>query len=208
MQKIFDNILSFAHLKEKCLFCETSLRPYLTNFTGLRKDSLPVLNEYIDGAQFSFPLSHTTETYDIAADITLNVVQNKLMITVPNDTLTALLDQYVAKQALDDLRPYIDVACYNKHCKYEYYLSSSVLKITNDNKSAGYNGWEIAPLGLIYESFQTDNLLIKNDWMKEETHIYSLNNEVEPLKIMPLIDFTELGAEKLLTRIKTYAIYS
>jgi hypothetical protein len=210
LQKVFDNILDFTQIKETCLFCQQQLRPFLTNFTGFHKISLAILNASIASNRFSFPISHTTESYDIHANAAIDIVKNKLIITGSAGSPMSLLDQYVAKQALDDLRPYIQLTCHNKHCKYEYYLSSSILRIGMGNLMHNTNnGWTIEPIKLCYETFQTHNLVIQNDWSKEETLIYSINNEEAiPIKVIPIIDFNELGSEKLLQRIQTYVIYS
>jgi len=203
LKKSFDNILEFTKLKEKCLFCRGPLRACLTNFIGYRKNGLPILNEPIENGRFVFFINHTTQNYDVQADVVIDAVNNKLILTLPEGSLTEELDQYVAIQAFDDLRPHIELSCINKFCKNQYYLSTSIFRIGNIFN----NKWIISPPKLFLESFRTNSLLVQNDWLREETNIYFIANEdAEPIKVS-LMDFEEMGSEKLLTRIQTYVVF-
>lgn len=207
MKKYFDNILEFTKLKEKCLFCESSMRAELSNFIGVRRKGLPLFNSPVEHGKFNFHIKHTTSSYDISADGIIDIESSVLMFFLPIDdeSPTPNLDQHVAKQAFDDLKPYVDLFCPNKKCKYQYHLSSYILDI---KRHPVLNVWNISPIKLFLEGFHTGNLNVQNDWRKEETDIYSLLNEdAEPIKV-PIMDFEEMGKEKLLTRIATIVTFT
>ena len=58
-------------------------------------------------------------------------------------------------------------------------------------------------LKIFLEDCAINKVIVQSDWIKGDTHIYSLNNEkARPIKTT-FIDFTEYGSEKLLRRIPT-----
>lgn len=204
MQKSFENILSFTQAKDNCLFCQTPLRASLRNFMGLKKTGMPLLNQPIKYGRFNFLVKNSTPSYNVEANTVIDIVSNKLSLTISKTSTTSILDQHVAKMALDDLMPHIELACPNKNCKNHYYLSCSVFKI--EKLSSTF--WLINPLKLYIESFETNNFLVQNNWLREETNIYSLRNpDIQPIKIS-MLDFEELGKEKLLSRIHTLVNFS
>lgn len=205
MQKHFDNILEFTKLKDKCLFCGSALRAELSNFIGIRRKGLPLLNSPVQDGKIHFNIKHTTESYDISADGVIDIQNNVLFFFMPEEADTPNLDQHVARQAFDDLKPYVDLFCPNKKCKYQYHISSYILDV---KRHATLNAWNIGPIKLFLEGFHSGNLNVQNDWRKEETNIYSLLNEdAEPIKV-PIIDFEEMGKERLLTRISTIVTFT
>lgn len=185
------------------------MRAGLSNFIGVRKRGLPVLSVPIVDGRFVFQIKHTTESYDVRAEGVIDISTNALVLILPDDVPfdydTPSLDQHVIKQALDDLRPHVELYCPNKKCKYHYHLSSYIFDI---KKHPQVNSWIIGPLKLFLESFKTGHLNVQNDWRRGETNIYSLTNEdAEPITY-PIIDFEEMGKDKLLTRIQTLVTFS
>ena len=207
MKKQFDKILDFTKVKEKCFFCNGALRPRLVNFLGLRKSGLPIINSAMENNRFTFTIKHTTENYDIEAEGRIDARTNGLVFLPADNSETPFLDQQVIKQVFDDLWPHIELYCCNKQCKYHYYLASYKLetfKLNNINAFMVGPG----PVKLFIEQFQTGNSIVINDWMREKTSIYSSTNEDADPLITPLIDFEEMGCDKLLTRIGTIVTYS
>lgn len=204
MQKQFDTILDFTKLRDKCLFCEGSLRVRLTNYLNpLEGGLLPVLDAPVENGRFTFQIKHTTQDFDIKADGLIDITNNTLFFTLLSGS--DLLDQYVAKQAFMEFKPHIELICNRNKCKNKYVLSTYSMDI---KRSFNANVWHISPLKLFLESFKTNTVVIQNNWMKEETVIYSrLNENAEPLKV-PFMNFEEMGPEKLLNRIKTIIIFS
>lgn len=187
------------------MFCQSTLRACLTNFIGLKKNGLPVLNATIDVHRFGFEINHTTQSYDIKANGMIDIVSNRLVLTVPPDSPTPSIDQQVARQAFVDLKPHFELHCPNKRCKNRYSLTSYMLDI---EKIPGFIAWSISPLKLFLESFRTNRYVVQNDWIKEDTNIYILNNEdADPIKT-PFMDFEAMGKDKLLTRISTLVTFS
>lgn len=200
----FPSILEFTKAKEKCLFCEAPLRASLTNFIGIHKNGLPFLNVTIDQARFPFEIKHTTQSYDVRALCVIDIVTNKMVLTVP-DSETPSIDQQVAKQAFTELKPHIELHCPNQKCKNRYTLSSYIL---DAQKIPGAAAWQIPPLKLFLESFKTSKLVVQNDWIKRDTNIYSIANEdAEPIKV-PFMDFEAMGKTKLLNRVQTLVTFS
>ena len=205
MQKSFDSILDFTKLKEKCLFCKGPLRARLTNFLGIRRNGYPVIHAIMNKSQFCFSIDHTNENFTIKANCTIDATTNKLIINVAG-TNTGAIDQHVARDVLSELNPYIELYCPYKLCKNQYYLASYKLDI-KFREELGSWYWTILEPKLFLESFKTKSLLVQNDWMREETNIYSISNEdAEPIKTS-LIDFEGLGTN-LLNRVQTIATFS
>lgn len=202
MQKKFVSILDFTKLKEKCLFCQGPLQACLTNFLGVRKGGLPDLNvSLVNNGRFSFGLRRTTESYDVQATATIDIVNNKLVFTLARDSEMPYLDQQVVKQAFIEMKPYVELHCVNKGCKYGYSLTSYY--VHDLTKEAGTTAWSIPPLRLFLESFVAGKSVVRNDWIIETTNIYSLHNEnAEPIKTS-FMDFEAMGKDKLLNRVST-----
>jgi hypothetical protein len=207
LQKQFDSILDFTKLKSTCIFCQQSLRASLTNFVGLRKNGLPVLNVPLAGRRIRFRIKHTTESYDIEADATLDIVSNVVVFTLAQGSEMPYLDQRVASQAFIELKPYFDLHCSNKKCKNGYSLSTYyMLGLTKHSNTA--SSWSIPTPKLFLENFVTNKYVVQNDWTKETTTIYSRDNEnMEPIRV-PFMNFEEMGGDKLLNRIPTLVTFS
>ena len=206
MQKLFDTILDFTKLRDKCLFCESPLHASLTNYINPREGGLlPVLSASINSGRVAFQIKHTTQSYDIKADGVIDITDNTLVFALPQDSEMPYLDQHVTKQAFTELRPHIQLACNNSKCKNKYALSSYNL---NSVRLAHVNAWQILPLRLFLETFRAGNLLVRNDWLAEQTLIYSyLNEDADPMKVS-FMDFNSMSKEKLLNRISTLVTFS
>ena len=167
---------------------------------------MPVLNVPVNSSRFQFQVKHTTQSYDIKADVTLDVVSNTIVFTLPNGSDFPYLDQRVARQAFIELKPYFDLHCSNKKCKNKYSLASYYM--FGIDKIPDSSAWTIAPLKLFIESFVTNNHVVQNDWFRETTIIYSKTNEdSEPIKV-PFMNFEEMDKDKLLNRISTLVTFS
>lgn len=203
MQKSFDNILDFTKLKDKCLFCGSTLRACLSNFLGYGKSDLPDIHSVMKNDQFSFTRNITTESYSIKSNCVIDAATNKLIISIPGST-TETIDQNIVSDNLYNSTPYIELYCPHKLCKKQYYLASCQLNIALEQNKDRH--WNISGPKLYLESFKTNSLLVQNNWMMEETNIYSIANEnAEPIKT-PLIDFEALG-NNLVNRIQTIATF-
>jgi hypothetical protein len=205
LQKSFDTILDFTKIKDKCLFCNSPLRACLTHFMSWRKCDLPAIHSVIKNGKFSFPMNITTDSYSIKSDCVVDAATNKLTINIP-ESLTGAVDQHLVRDNINGLTPYIELYCPYKLCKKQYYLASYKLDIKfYQDEDSWY--WNILEPKLFLESFKTNNFLVQNDWIREETNIYSITNEdAEPIKTS-LIDFAALG-DNLINRIQTIAVFS
>jgi hypothetical protein len=202
--KQFDTISAFTQQKKTCLFCGSSLRASLTNYSIPRGSvSIPTLNITSEQGKFVFELRHTTQNYDIQASGILDEENNTLIFTPSSDSKTPIIDQYTIKQAFIDMKPNIELGCYNSKCKNKYTLSSFVLDILG-----GPSSWSVLPLKLWLESFRTHNLIVQNDWLQETTHIFSrVNDNADPIKVS-FMDFEAMGPAKLLMRVSTIVNFS
>lgn len=206
MQKTFNFIDDFVKVKERCFFCQTPLRVILTNFIGVHKDGIPIINSHLNGNQFRFDISQTSATFEVKAKVVIDIETSALIFENVNfRTSTPALDQYVVKQVFEDLKPHVELYCSNKKCKTKYHLCSDVFKLA---RLSSVDAWMVKPFKLFLESFRSDNLNVQNDWLRKVTNIYSLKNtEADPI-VVPIIDFEDMGKDKLLTRIKTIAVFS
>ena len=191
MQKQFDSISEFIKCKDKCIFCNEKLSACLTNFSGIRKNGLPVLNIQIKNKIIKFNFNQTTALYDIKANCVINTENNEISFT----TIDSFND-YVNRTtelAFESIYPHIELYCPNKKCKYGYYLSSAPFSILYPKT--------LYPTRIYMEVFQTDYNFIENDWTREELCIYSLDNEYAiPIK-SSMIDFNLSKPEQILNRV-------
>lgn len=208
MQQTFDSIEKFIALKEKCVFCQTPLKNMLTNHIRAPR-GIPILkSEVIDG-KLSFKLKHTTDSYQIIADGTIDTKTNLLhfQLSRPDTELTNLnaLDSLVAKTAFEQMMPHMEVYCPSRKCKTKYYICGEMFKIDVEN----LNGcvFRIRPFSVYMESFFTSKLWIQNDWSANCTNIYLKNNPVNPVKTS-ILDLESMDKEKLFKRIKTLVTFS
>lgn len=205
MHKHYSNILEFTKVKERCLFCQSSLRTVLTNFIGPRKSGIPIINAPVKDDKFIFDIKHTTETYSIEARGTIDITTNVLTFDNSRSTETPNADQLLAWQAFQDLKPHVELYCPNRECKVKYNLCSDVL-VTRQKAYA--IGWKMAPLKLYLECFKTNKLNVQNDCFQNMTFIYSITNEdADPISV-PMLDFEKMGKDKLLTRVQTLVVWS
>ena len=200
MHKKFDSISDFTKIKEQCLFCGRTLRTTFTNFIGINKYGIPILNSSLKDDFFKFNFKHTTENYSIEADITIDAKTNILSISEMSD-----FDSHVfVRQALEDLMPCVSLYCPNVKCKFKYAISSDVLKFD----LYGTTSYKILPNNIYIEVFRTNKFLVLNDWKSNITEIYSIDNQhAAPIRV-PFIDFSTMDKDKLLTRIQTFVTYS
>jgi hypothetical protein len=206
MSDLFPNITDFVRCKEKCFFCDSKLECRLTNFIGLDKGGVPLINAPLKDGKFTFNFSRTTPTYTVKAEGIIDIRTNAMVFTVePVETTEEMpyVDNLVAKAAFLDLRPHVQLYCSYKKCSHQYTIAGNTLRAEQIR-----HGWLVLPFQLYYESFVEGKLWIQNDYIHGSTYIYSrVKKEANPL-VVPLMDFENMGKKKVLIRIKTYATFS
>ena len=128
-------------------------------------------------------------------------------ITVRNDLIENWESTYHqhAIDIFEDMKPHIELYCPSKTCKMKYALQSDWFRCNRHMNDASYY---IRSFRLYIESFVVDNLLIHNDWLDQETLIYSKNNtRIDPIKT-DILDLESMSKEKVITRIKTLVTFS
>lgn len=202
----FESILEFTRLKKVCGFCKTPLRAHLTNFVGLVGTGIPIINSPLVGNRFEFKIEHTTPSFKINADVFIDADKNVVLFdNFTNGELPAI-DEYVVRQTFEDYRPHIELYCPSKSCGLNYHISSYWFKLVKVHKVMG--AWSIQPFGLYLEGVRIRNYVVHNYANDKNTHIYSRNNEdAQPLEV-PLVDFSTMSKEKLITRIQTIVTFS
>lgn len=208
MEDSFKSISDFIKFKEYCVFCKVPLRASVTNFIGTDGDGSALFSANLKDGKFCFSFEHTGYSYFIGSDVTIEPVQNLLTLSVVQDTEVSMpvLDEYVVKQNLDNVKPYIELVCDNKECGMGYHLCSEAFKFT---KVPGVKAtWSISPFKLFLESFKTQTLIVQNDWIEKITRIYTLKNEeADPIKC-PLVDFEGMDKDRLLNRVQLLVTFS
>jgi hypothetical protein len=198
----YPNVVEFSKCKQACFFCDSKLKCRLTNFIGLSND-LPIINAHPDGDVISFDINHITPSYQIKADVTLDIKTNILTFMLKSESETPGLDAAVVRSAFSEMRPHIQLYCSSRKCRYQYTVASDIIRYM-----VAKSGWVIAPLDLYYESFVTGNLWVQNDYTKQKVNIYSrFRVDAEPIT-NKLMDFQAMGKEKVLNRIKTLVVFS
>jgi hypothetical protein len=198
VQKQFSNIWGLIGSKDKCVFCQGVLSARLTNFLGIKKNGSPIINVQIKSKITPFHFAHTTASYDIQMECSLNADNNEVSFVPVSTSSTPTIDQLVAEQAFEELCPHIELYCSNKNCSYGYYLSSSIFTL---DYACGVGPKRLMPIKLYMEAFQTPSLFIQNDLIREELNIYVLDNEsAKPIK-SSMIDFETTSPDQALARV-------
>ncbi len=176
----------------------------LTNFIGPRKNSIPIINAPLKDEEFAFDIRHTTETYSIEARGAIDINTNVLTFEITNPSETPVIDQRLAMQAFGDLKPHVELYCPSKKCDVKYNLCSDVFTWCH----SPFRGNKIMPLKLYLECFKTGKLNVQNYCFQNMTFIYSaINEDADPISV-PMLDFEEMGRDKLLTRVQTLVTFS
>ena len=216
MEDNFKSISDFIKFKEHCIFCKTTLRPTVTNFIGTDGNGSAIICANLEDGKFSFPFQHVGSSYQLESNIVIYPDKNTLEFSfisstssiVPNAHLfpMSLTDEYVIRQNIDNIKPYIELVCINEKCNMGYHLCSSSFKLTKVGIAKSI--WHIEPLKLFLESFKTKTLIVQNDWIEKVTRIYTLKNEeADPIKCQ-LIDFEGMDKDRLLNRIQLLITFS
>jgi hypothetical protein len=204
VQDKFASILEFTDFKKECVFCKKPLRIVLTNFVGLRDDGVPVIKSYLKDNKFQFTINHTTASFDIKADVAIDVETNVISFANFTNGELPAIDEYLVKQTFEDYRPHIELYCSNAQCGLIYHLSSDWLRSTRSTTGT----WNIIPFHLLLEGARVKSYIIHNYHNHSTTTIYSLRNtESGPLEV-PRIDFSTMDKERLINRVQTLVIFS
>lgn len=211
MRGPFETIEDFLCIRENCVFCQRKLKCVLSSFdVGPR--SLPIFNAYVQNNKLEFDFHHTSATWQINAQISIDIKSNllslKLNEPITTDELNTLaIDHIVAKGIFENLNPHVELYCSNRKCKMKYTLCGSMLK--SDKVGDEISIFKIRPFYLYMETFELDNLWIQNDWSTHALNIYIKNKiDTAPIKYPELLDLQEMGKDKIITRIKTLVTYS
>lgn len=216
MEESFEYISDFIKCRELCIFCKTPLRPTVTNFIGTDGNGSAIICANLEDGKFSFSFEHIGSSYQLESNVVIYPDKNTLEFSfvpntsaiIPNIDLLPMsfTDEYVIRQNIDNVKPYIELVCINEKCNMGYHLCSDSFKLTKIG--AAKSIWHIAPLKLFLESFKTKTLIVQNDWLEKTTRIYSSKNEdADPIKY-PLIKFEDMDKDKLLNRIQLLVTFS
>lgn len=211
----FDNLLQLSKVKELCFFCRSPMQALLTSFMEPPRRGISTLNVPIKDEKFSFDINHTTESYSVQGKALIDLKTNVFSFVPSAISPTPFADFHLACEAFRGFDPHMEIACLNKKCKREYHLCSNIFwmffdtDLTNIDRRLDTVGRISTAINVVYESFRIDNFIVQNNIDRKLTSIYSRSNEnVEPLVVMPMLDFEKLGSKKLLTRIKTLVVWT
>jgi len=202
----FESIAEFTKLRQECVFCKTPLRVHLTNFVGLTDTGLPVFNAPLKDGRFEFKIEHTTPSFKINAGVFIDIGNNILIFDNFTNGELPSIDEHVVKQTFEDYRPHIELYCPSKKCGLSYHLMGQSIRLKKVHPVTGM--WTIQPFSLSVEGARVKNYVVHNNWHSNKTFIYSRNNEeAKPIQA-PLVDFTTMDKQKLITRIQTIVTFS
>ena len=202
----FESIAEFTKLRQECVFCKTPMRVHLTNFVGLTDTGLAIINAPLKDDRFDFKIEHTTPSFKINANVFIDINTNTLIFDNFTNGELPSIDEHVVKQTFEDYRPHVELYCPSRKCGLSYHLAGRPIRLVKVHPVAGM--WTIQPFGLSLESARVKNYVIHNYWNNNKTFIYSRNNEeAKPIRA-PLVDFTTMDKQKLITRIQTIVTFS
>jgi hypothetical protein len=154
----------------------------------------------------SFDISSWSGTKDyvqIGAEIRLNIETNALFFLLKNTSDYSDIDAASIRSSFSKMCPHVQLYCPNQECRYRYTIASDTLQYKQDK-----SGWFIFPPKLWYESFVTGNLWVQNDYIGQESNIFSRDKiHANPIT-SKLLNFQTMDKDRLLNRVKTLIVFS
>lgn len=148
-------------------------------------------------------MEHVTPLWRINASITIDIKTNTLVFGKSGVSDTPAIDAAMVRAAFSEMRPHIQLYCSNRKCIYQYTVASDIIRYSQKNP-----GWGIDPLDLYYESFVTGNLWVQNNYINQKVCIFSrVNVDAEPIT-SKLLDFQDMGKNRVLNRVRTLVVFS
>jgi hypothetical protein len=182
------------------------MRVHLTNYIGVTATGIPIINAPLDKNKFGFNIEHTTPEFQIKANVAIDAANNSLLFTNYTNGELPAIDEYLVKQAFEDYSPHIEIYCASKKCGIGYHVAGQWMKLTKTISVKG--AWVIDPFGMFVEAVKIKNYVVHNDHQDKMTWIYSrINPHAEPI-VVPLVDFSTMDKNKLITRIQTIVTFS
>lgn len=215
MKKNFINIEEFFGVKEQCVFCQSKLKIIFINFSRAA-DDIPIIKAKVKDGKFCFNMKHVTNSFELDAEIELDIKTNVLKFFIPNmkeADFTKVLDYWVAQQVFENLGPHVELYCSNRKCKMKYHICTDTFKLTRQGlpeelATENSNAFKIKYVRLYMESFVLSQLWVQNDWLYNSTNIFPKNNpNAEPIKT-GLLDLESMSTDKIINRIKTLVTFS
>jgi hypothetical protein len=191
--KIFSNIDELIKFKDKCAFCNSTLKPSLKSY--LTNNKINNFNSKLQGDDFTFDIKHTNAIAHTDTVGSINIKTNELSFDLKDSSYSNLIEVF------HFLGVHVELTCSNKKCKSNYYVCSNIFNCDESYKS-------IRPFSLFYESCSFKKYWVQNDWVYNTTKIYStINSDLDPLEI-PFLSFDDYDFDKLKTRILTIVTFS
>lgn len=202
----FDTIIEFVKSREHCVFCKTPLRTVITNYVGVSGQGIPIINAPLKDDRFEFQIKHTTPDFDAKANVVILTSQNTLFFDNFTNGEFPAIDEHLIRRVFEDYGSHFELYCPSKKCGLSYYLAGWPIKLKKNHPVAGM--WHIEPFGMFTESIRVGSYVVANDWSLQLSCIYSRKNiEAKPI-LVPMVDFSTMSKEKLITRIKTLVTFS
>jgi len=187
--KICANIEELIKFKDKCSFCNSTLKPSLKSYLTNNLDSK------LKGDDFIFNIKYTNAISHINTVGYLNIKTNELSFDLNDNSYSDLVEIF------HFLGVHVELICNNKKCKSNYYICSNIFNCDESCKS-------IRSFSLFYESCSFRKYWVQNDWIYNTTKIYStINSDLEPLEI-PFLNFDDYDFDKLKKRVLTILTFS
>jgi hypothetical protein len=204
-------IEDFIKIKDNCIFCDRPLMPILTNLTDHSPQLGNIKAMLYKDQQFKFRLKYERdqnegeynfnwhyESFDV--DIYVNIKDNKFGFFLYGPAAARYED---VARAFENMKPCIELFCFNPNCRMGYYIQSNYMSIGELDY--------IRPLGIYLEAFKTSKLWVANCYTipsPAPTWIHSVSNpNANPIEA-PRIDFSSYPKGKLINRIKTIVNFS
>ena len=204
----FNTIEDFVKCKETCVFCNTPLKVVVTNYVGVSGQGIPIINAPLKNDRFEFKIKHTTASFEVKADVFIFIQNNTLIFDNFNNfnSQTPSVDERLVKQVFEDYGPHFELYCPSKKCGLGYFLAGWPLKIKKNHPVEGM--WYIEPFSMFTENVRVGSYVVANNWETKLSSIYSRKNiDAKPI-VVPMVDFSTMNKEKLITRIKTLVTFS
>lgn len=202
----FKSIKDFATFKEECLFCQAKLDFVLTNWFGVNKPGLPLINSSLKEDHFTFKFKHNSPSSNINTKGDIDAVTNILTFQDPAKfplTINNPISEMV--NVLEGLKPHVELQCNNKKCRMNYYVSSSAFSFKQEP-----NKVTVKPFLALMECFLWNNLWIQSSYTEDTTMITMVTGSVQTDKtiVVPKLNFQNLSKDKIINKIKTMVTFS
>ncbi len=209
MKLEFNIIEDFLSVRTKCIFCTNNLVPVLTNWHGIKKPGLPMINSRLKNDEFNFTFTYASAYSSFGNKLKVNTKTNLISKAIKPEEFPLEVNNniYSIVSSLGMAGLHIELQCQNTECQFDYYISTSQFRFGSYGDYGSPDSMQILPFHLQMEAFVIRDFWVCNDWHLGQTTINGITGNSETIKV-PFIDFYNLDKDRIINKIRTVVNFS